>query len=326
MPLNGNILITGGSGTLGRAILRTAQRERWDASFTVFSRSELLQAQMRADFPAARYVLGDVRDYDRLSAAVAGHDLVVHAAALKRVPEAEEQPTECYQTNVAGSINVVRACIAAGVKKCIGISTDKACRAVTAYGASKLAMEKVFLSQPTHLRLGLPSKLTAFSCVRYGNVVGSRGSVIPLWRKQAAVGEPLTVTRADATRFWMAPSQAVKVIEDAATCAGGLVLVPKMSSLGIGEMAHILFPGAALKEVGFRSLEKVHEDLVADDEVATDGHEGAWPGGSIYSQSIYYWLGGISQGKTGHSYTSDRAERLAPDAFLKMLNEAESYS
>jgi UDP-N-acetylglucosamine 4,6-dehydratase len=128
MTLTGRILITGGSGTLGRAIVRTAEQEGWDAEFTIYSRSEYLQAQMRSQFPHARYLLGDVRDYDRLAAAVVGHDVVIHAAAMKRLPECEAQPTECMQTNVVGSANVARACIAGGVARCVGISTDKAAR------------------------------------------------------------------------------------------------------------------------------------------------------------------------------------------------------
>ena len=134
MTLSGNILITGGSGTLGHAIVRAALQEAWDCTFTIYSRSELRQAQMRQKYPNLRYVLGDVRDYDRLSAAVAGHDVVIHAAAMKRIPEAEQQPINCYETNVIGSMNVARACVAGGVRRCVGVSTDKACRAVTAYG------------------------------------------------------------------------------------------------------------------------------------------------------------------------------------------------
>jgi UDP-N-acetylglucosamine 4,6-dehydratase len=155
--LSGNILITGGSGTLGHAIVRTALQEHWDCTFTIYSRSELRQAQMRQAYPQLRYVLGDVRDYDRTSAAVTGHDLVIHAAAVKRIPEAEQQPVNCYETNAIGSMNVARACIRQGVKRCVGVSTDKACRAITAYGASKLAMEKLFQAQGdarVHLHAG----------------------------------------------------------------------------------------------------------------------------------------------------------------------------
>jgi UDP-N-acetylglucosamine 4,6-dehydratase/5-epimerase len=303
--LTGAILVTGGSGTLGHAIVRTAEREGWDCSFTIYSRSELRQAQMRARHPRCRYVLGDVRDAGRTAAAIAGHDLVIHAAAMKRIPECEEQPAECYATNVLGSINVVRACIAGGVKRCVGISTDKACRAVTAYGASKLAMEALFQAQP--------GKPTAFSLVRYGNVVASNGSVIPLWRERAKQGQPILLTDARCTRFWMAPSEAVQLIVHAAhTYYSGVIVVPKMGALSLVEMAEIIAPGAESHETGLRSLEKIHEDLIHPEETAKEAHG-------------YYWVrqpGGI----LGHSYTSDTAPRLTRDQFLTMLEEAESYA
>src|SRR5437762_5723777 len=184
--LTGNILITGGSGTLGHAIVRTAERDNWPCTFTIYSRSELRQAQMRQKHPHLRYVLGDVRDAERLYWLAIGHDTIIHAAAMKRIPECEAQPWVCYETNVFGASSVVRAAQMAGVKRVIGISTDKACRAVTAYGASKLAMEKLFQAQPE----GGP----VFTLVRYGNVVASNGSVIPTWRKQASEGKPLTIT------------------------------------------------------------------------------------------------------------------------------------
>lgn len=300
--LSGAILITGGSGTLGHAIVRTAERENWDCTFTIYSRSELRQAQMRMKHPHCRYVLGDVRDYERLAAAVAGHDLVIHAAAMKRIPECEQHPSECYATNVLGSMNVVRACVAGGVKRCVGISTDKACRAVTAYGASKLATEKLFQAQP--------EQPTIFTLVRYGNVVASNGSVIPLWRDTAARGEPLPITNPNMTRFWMAPSDAVDLIELAARRSQGQILVPKMRSLSIVEMAEAVVPGAPHHVVGLRSMEKQHEDLVHTDEEALD-----------YGSAGFL----VGSGTWGHSYTSDTAPRLTREQFLAMLEEAESY-
>jgi UDP-N-acetylglucosamine 4,6-dehydratase/5-epimerase len=300
--LAGAILITGGSGTLGHAIVRTAEREGWDCTFTIYSRSELRQAQMRVRHPHCRYVLGDVRDYERLAAVIAGHDLVIHAAAMKRIPECEAQPGECYQTNVIGSMHVVRACITAGVRRCVGISTDKACRAVTAYGASKLAVEKLFQVQQ--------EGPCAFTLVRYGNVVASNGSVIPIWRRQAERGEPLTVTQAYATRFWMAPSEAVDLIEHAAAMQTGTITVPKMCSLSLRDLAEIVSPGAELKEVGFRSVEKAHEDLVNEDERASD----------TFAHIIL-----SDVGSKRINYTSDTAPRLTRDQFLAMLEEAESY-
>jgi UDP-N-acetylglucosamine 4,6-dehydratase len=300
MGLSGNILITGGSGTLGHAIVRTAKAEGWDCTFTIYSRSELRQANMRQEYRDLRYVLGDVRDYDRLSAAVAGHDLVIHAAAVKRIPEAEAQPVNCYETNVIGSMNVARACIAGGVARCVGISTDKACRAITAYGASKLAMEKLFQAQQGP---------TIFTLCRYGNVVASNGSVIPLWRQQAKAGQPLTVTDPEMTRFWMGESDAVDTIKYGAQQAHGTIAVPKMHSLSIAELAHIIAPGAELQTTGLRSIEKRHEDLIHEDEAALD----TWS---------HFLING-PQGALGYTYTSHAAPRLTPSAFRAMLAEAE---
>jgi len=313
MNLMGNVLVTGGSGTLGRALVRTAYAQNWDAAFTVYSRSEFLQAQMRREFPEVRYVLGDVRDYDRLESAIAGHATVIHAAAMKRIPECEAHPTECFATNILGSQNVVRACLAQNVERCVGVSTDKACQAVTAYGASKLALEKIFKAQAARGH---------FVLVRYGNVVASRGSVIPIWRKQAEQGLPLSVTDLGATRFWMSESMAVQtVLRSLDTVSGhtliesgtflhpsGSILIPKLGSLSLKDMAHIVAPGAGLDEIGWRSLEKRHEWLVHADECVEDLGD-------------YYLEGG--NGKLGQTYTSLYAPRLSREAFLAMLKEAE---
>lgn len=301
MGLTGNILITGGTGTLGHAIVRTAEREHWDCTFTIYSRNELRQAQMRVKYPRLRYVLGDVRDPDRMLAAVAGHDTVIHAAAMKRLPECDAQPAECYATNVQGSINVLRACLQNGIPRLIGISTDKACAATTAYGASKLMMEKAFIATP---QIG-----TICTLLRYGNVVASNGSVVPIWRKQAAEGKPLTITDRTMTRFWMAPSDAVKLIEYAATLDQGQIIVPKMGALSIEAMAAIVAPGADTVEIGLRFPEKHHEDLVHLDEHATE-------------TATHFFIG---HGTPGHRYTSALAPTLTTAQFTAMLVEAETY-
>ena len=298
--LTGNVLITGGSGTLGHAILLRAERERWNSTFTIYARSESRQAAMRRRFPHARYVLGDVRDADRLAAAMAGHETVIHAAAMKRIPECEAQPSECYATNVQGSLNVLHAAHIAGVHRVVGISTDKACRAVTAYGASKLAMEKAFQAAEGPI----------CTLVRYGNVVASTGSVIPLWRGQAAAGQSLTLTDPTMTRFWMAPSDAVNLIVQAMGYQHGVVLVPKMHALAIAELAAIVAPNAPHEVRGLRSVEKLHEDLVHVDESAVDGPR-------------HYLIAPGLHAETGHAYRSDTAPRLSADAFRAMLAEAE---
>jgi len=301
MSIRGNILITGGSGTLGHATVRTAQAEHWDATFTIYSRSELRQAEMRARYPHCRYVLGDVRDYERLAAACAGHDIIIHAAAMKRIPEAEAQPENCYAVNVLGSMNVARAAQAAGVARVVGISTDKACLAATAYGASKLAMEKLFQAQP--------STMTLFTLVRYGNVLASNGSVIPLWREQAAQGGVLTVTDPEMTRFWMTERDAVDMVDRATSEDAGAIVVPKMPSLSLRTMASYIAPGAPFRITGLRSCEKRHEDLVHGDECALDR-------GGVFCLTL--------GAGTGLNYTSADAPRISRDAFLAMLAESEA--
>jgi UDP-N-acetylglucosamine 4,6-dehydratase len=314
MSLTGNILITGGSGTLGHAIVRTAETEGWDCTFTIYSRSELRQAQMRQRHPACRYVLGDVRDAERLAAAVAGHDLVIHAAAMKRIPECEQHPGECYATNVQGSANVIRACQRAGVARLVGISTDKACRAITTYGASKLLMEGLFRAQR--------EEPTICTLVRYGNVVASNGSVIPLWRQQAREGRPLTITDARCTRFWMAESDAVELVQAAAAMDASGVLIPKMGALPIIDMARIIAPGCDTIEMGLRSCEKLHEDLVHIDEQAW---ELLLTSPSTGQQRTRHYILDAAHGTLGHSYTSETAPRLSADQFRAMLAEAEAH-
>jgi len=296
--MNGQILITGGTGTLGHAIMTVAQRDGWNCRFTIYARSELRLAQTKHKFPRIRTIIGDVRDYDRLAAAVVGHDTVIHAAALKRIPECEANPRECYLTNIVGSENVARACLG-NVGTVIGISTDKACQAVTTYGASKLILESIFLSYDKI------SKYTNYSLVRYGNVVASNGSIIPLWEKQYALGNRLTITDIGMTRFWMSPYDAVKSI-DHAYCNAGYIYVPKVSSCSMVSLANHLFPSCDFQEVGLRSNEKLHEDLVSVDELSSDCECG--------------FLVGI--GSRGSSYRSSIAEHLRMENFDRMLADA----
>ena len=299
--LHGSVLITGGSGTLGQAIVQWAQEHRRNCTFTIYSRSELRQAEMAAQFPHLRYVLGDVRDEAQLFAAVAGHDIVIHAAAMKRLPECEANPQECIQTNVVGSMNVARAAIKGRVHKVVGISTDKACAAITTYGASKRAMEGIFQQASTHN--------TAFTLVRYGNVVASNGSVVPLWRKQARDGHPLSITGSHMTRFWMSRWDAVKLIDRALMMEPGTISVPKMGSLSIREMASIVAPGSPVVEIGLRSCEKIHEDLIHRDESAID-------------DGLHYYTIDTHHESTGITFTSQNARKLTSEEFLAMLEAA----
>ena len=305
MQLSGNILITGGAGSIGRAIIRRAQRERWPAEITIFSRSEYLQAALRQHYPHVRCVLGDVRDRAAVMAAVAGHTTVIHAAAMKRIPECEAQPLECSATNVLGTQHVIDACVMHGVATCVGISTDKAVRATTVYGGSKLAMERLFTNaaRTTGRR---------FVVARYGNVVASRGSVIPIWRAAAAAGQPLPITDPLATRYWFGIEQAVDVVLHTATeIPNGHILVPELPALRLCDLAAIIAPGSALDVIGWRSVEKLHEELLHADELVTRA-----PGVG--------WL--VGSGASGVSHTSERAHPMHGDAFLAALDAAEEYS
>lgn len=292
------IVITGGTGTLGHAVIDQALRDNWQADITVYSRSELHQAQMRARYPHVRYLLGDVRDRERLTAAMAGHDICLHLAAMKQVPTCEAQPGECLKTNVLGTWNVIAACQAARVKRCVVISTDKACASLTTYGASKRLAEGLVTAAPP-----FPTIVTG---VRYGNVLASNGSVIPLWREQVARGAPLTITDHRMTRFWMSAGDAVDLVCYALTLEAGTIAVPKMGAMNILDMALAIAPQSETIETGLRSLEKLHEDLVHPDELATE-------------TPTHYLLG---RGTRGHRYTSDIAHHLTRDELLTMLDEA----
>lgn len=249
-----NILITGGSGTLGHALVK-----QWYGrhNITIYSRSELLQARMRAKYPNCRYVLGDVRDYTLLSSAIAGHNIIVHAAAMKRIPECEDAPGLCNEVNVIGSEYVARACNLHGVERCVGISTDKAVLPITAYGASKLAMEKIFKAQ---------SSDCIFTLVRYGNVLESRGSVVEMWRNQVKRGGPITITNGRMTRFWLTPTDAAMYATNALELGHGEIYVPKLKGASISDLANWVAPRTEQMEIGLRSQERHHEFLVSAEE------------------------------------------------------------
>lgn len=306
--LSGSILITGGTGTLGHAIVYLAQMEGWPCEFTVYARSELKLAIMKQKFPSIRTIIGDVRDYDRLSASVPGHTGVIHAAAMKRIPECEHSPLECYQTNVLGSYNVCRA--SKGYADwVVGISTDKACQAITTYGASKLMMESIFLRYSMGDLIKARYE-TRYIVVRYGNVVASNGSVIPLWKAQYESGIPLTVTDKAMTRFWMSPFDAVRTICRSinAGLLAGSVYIPKVDSCSMVLLASHMFPDCNFTEIGLRSNEKVHESLVSVDEPCIE-----------YNNYI-----SLNQnGGIGRSYTSSSAKSLSFSNFDLMLREAE---
>ncbi len=262
-----NILITGGTGSFGKQLVRTILKQYTPKKLIIFSRDELKQHEMRQAFPTGkdsclRYFIGDVRDYERLIEALDGVDYVVHAAALKQVPTAEYNPFEAIKTNVLGAQNIIRASIAVGVERVIAMSTDKAANPINLYGATKLCADKLFtagnaMSGDAH---------TTFASVRYGNVAGSRGSVIPFFLSKRESGV-LPITHSDMTRFSITLQQGVDfVIRSMAEMRGGEVFVPKLPSFKIVDLARVIAPDAIFKDVGIRPGEKLHEVMIPSDE------------------------------------------------------------
>jgi UDP-N-acetylglucosamine 4,6-dehydratase len=259
------VLVTGGTGSFGKKFIEIMLKEHPPAKLIVFSRDEQKQHEMRQmgfDHPSLRYFIGDVRDYQRLRRAFEGVDFVVHAAALKQVPACEYNPMEAVKTNILGSSNVIDAALNAGVKKVMALSTDKAVNPVNLYGATKLAAEKLFVQSNAYAA----GTATRFSCVRYGNVVGSRGSVIPIFIKQRQNGK-LTITDKRMTRFWLTLEQGVRfVIRCSEQMYGGEVFVPKIPSTKIVDLAKVVAPQAEIEVIGIRPGEKLHEVLINEDE------------------------------------------------------------
>jgi UDP-N-acetylglucosamine 4,6-dehydratase len=259
------VLVTGGTGSFGKKFIKMMLNEYHPAKIIVYSRDELKQHEMRVagyDHPSLRYFIGDIRDLPRMTRAFNGVDIVVHAAALKQVPACEYNPNEAIKTNINGSNNVIDAALDAGVKKVIALSTDKAVNPVNLYGATKLCAEKLFVQGNAYAG----GKATRFSCVRYGNVVGSRGSVVPVFLQQRASGR-LTITDERMTRFWISLEQGVRfVIRCVEEMHGGEVFVPKIPSMSVIDLARAVSSEAQINIIGIRPGEKLHEVLISDDE------------------------------------------------------------
>ena len=260
-----NILVTGGTGSFGKAFIRTLLERYEPNKIIVYSRDELKQFEMQQvyDAPCMRYFIGDVRDESRLLHAMEGVDYVVHAAALKQVPAAEYNPMECIKTNVGGAQNVINAALYAKVKKVIALSTDKAANPVNLYGATKLCSDKLFTAANNFVG----AKETRFSVVRYGNVVGSRGSVVPFFRRLAAEGaKELPITDPRMTRFWLRLEYGVDfVLKSFARMQGGEIFIPKIPSMRITDLAEAIAPGMPTKVIGIRPGEKLHEVMCPSD-------------------------------------------------------------
>lgn len=264
---NKTILITGGTGSLGKKLVQIIIQEYTPHKLIIFSRDELKQFEMAQawstkKYPFMRYFLGDVRDKDRLMRAFAGVDYVIHAAALKQVPAAEYNPSECIKTNIYGAINIIDAAIANNVKKVIALSTDKACNPINLYGATKLCSDKLFVAANAYKG----TQNVGFSVVRYGNVLGSRGSVVPFFKERKKIGV-LPITDPNMTRFWITLDQAGHfVLFSLSHMRGGEIFVPKIPSMKITDLAKAVGPECEQEIVGIRPGEKIHETLISQDD------------------------------------------------------------
>ncbi len=323
-----SVLITGGTGSFGKRFVKEAL-EKYDLKrLAVYSRDELKQYEMQQQFDprehsCMRYFLGDIRDLDRLKMALRGIDIVIHAAALKQVPAAEYNPTECIHTNVMGAENLVMASISCGVEKLIALSTDKAVNPINLYGASKLASDKIFTAANQLSGEGG----TIFSCVRYGNVVGSRGSVVPLFQRLIREGaSELPITDVRMTRFWITLQMGVEFVFSCIdTMRGGEVYIPKIPSMKMTDLAEALAPGIKHKIIGIRPGEKLHEVMVTEDSCRNTVE---FPDRYVIEPNPLLWTGsvlrdGATPVEDGFRYASDNnPEWLDTDGLKKMISGA----
>jgi UDP-N-acetylglucosamine 4,6-dehydratase len=319
-----SVLVTGGTGSFGRAFARIVLDHGNPTRLIVLSRDEMKQSEMAQQFghdPRLRFFLGDVRERDRLHRAFQGVEVVVHAAALKQVPAAENNPFEVVKTNVIGAQNIVDAAIDAGVKRVIALSTDKAANPINLYGATKLCADKLFVAANSYGG----STGTRFCCVRYGNVVASRGSVIPFFLSRRASGV-LPITHREMTRFWITLEQGVTLVLLAySTMRGGEILVPKIPSMKIEELARAIAPECRLEIVGIRAGEKLHEVMIPGDESRNtyeyDTHYIIAPAFHEWSVFDFRASGGrpVADGFTYASNTNDH--RLTVDELREMVGQ-----
>lgn len=259
-----DVFVTGGAGCLGRAIAEKRKREGWSGKFTVYSRDTFKHERMRKMYPDVNFIQGDILSPELLYNAMVGHDVVIHAAACKVIPTSEYQPMDTIEQNVIGSMNVCAQAVRANVKDVLGISTDKACKPVNAYGATKMLMEKTFQEYS-----GMPID-TRFHLLRYGNVLESTGSVVEAWKKAVNGGEQVKITDLKMTRFWLSPKQAADYAIQALDFESGDIFIPVMPSLSIEKLLEYVVGRKYhdISIVGIRPGEKLHETLLTDEETA----------------------------------------------------------
>jgi len=316
------ILITGGTGSFGQKFTEVALRDYNPEAIRIFSRGELLQQEMRQKFnddERLRFFIGDVRDRERVYRAMNGVHIVVHAAALKQVPTCEYNPIEAVRTNIDGTVNVIDAAIDNGVEKAIAISSDKAVQPVNLYGTTKLVMERLFVQANVYTGW----RKTRFCCSRYGNVVGSRGSVVPLFLEQQENGV-ITVTDERMTRFWITLEQGVSfVIDCIGRMKGGEVFIPKIPSMKITELADAIAPNAERRITGIRPGEKISEILITEEEAR---HTREFSDYFVIEPEHPFWnkdnLAGSKSLPEGFTYTSDNNNSwLTKDALKTIIEE-----
>lgn len=319
-----SILITGGTGSFGQAFIRRVLAEHPDVRrIVIFSRDELKQFEMQQhlspdEFPQLRYFLGDVRDADRLRRALEGIDIVIHAAALKQVPAAEYNPFECIKTNVLGAQNLIEGCLDTQVSRIVALSTDKAAAPINLYGATKLCSDKLFTSV-NNISGGRDLRA---SVVRYGNVMGSRGSVIPFFLDRRDSGT-LPITDAEMTRFNITLAEGVDMVLWALENArGGELFVPKIPSYRILDLANAIAPDADKPIVGIRPGEKIHEEMITESDSLNTLDLGRYyallPSNSGKLRDVYL-ADGATEVPKGFRYDSGSNEEFLTVAELRTL-------
>ena len=302
---NLTVLVTGGTGSFGKKFVQIMLKKYKPKKIIIFSRDEFKQHQMQLEFDdtSIRYFVGDVRDYSRLRRAFDGVDIVVHAAALKQIPSCEYNPFEAVMTNILGAKNVIDAAIDCKVKKIMAISTDKAVNPINLYGATKLCAEKMFVQGNSYVGL----KNTRFSCVRYGNVLGSRGGIVELFKRQREKGV-VTITDKRMTRFWISLEQGIEfVVKCVEIMQGGEIFIPKLPSMKVVDLAKVICPECKIKLIGIRPGEKINECLLTDDEAR---HALEFKDFFVIEPEFSWWVREkLKKGKPlleGFRYTSDK--------------------